>query len=158
MINNSIGKFGVGVITMTKENVRSNVCVSQNEYSVDNILPIHLGFYNLKLPLDYLRIKSRKPQFNKILHYSNEIWITLSYKKFTILFELYCLTKKIIILWLLITFKKKMKTNLVRRNVLAKDVCEHYKQLPENVIHALWLPSWSFGCIGLWSNVKFSPG
>ena len=45
--------------------------------------------------------------------------------------------------------KKKMKTNLVRRNVLAKDVCEHYKQLPENVIHALWLPSWSFGCIGL---------
>ena len=73
MINNSIGKFGVGVITMTKENVRSNVCVSQNEYSVDNILPIHLGFYNLKLPLDYLRIKSRKPQFNKILHHSNEI-------------------------------------------------------------------------------------
>ena len=63
----------VGVKTMTKENVRSNACVSQNEYSIDNILPIHLGFYNLKSPLDYLRINSRKPQFNKILDYSIEI-------------------------------------------------------------------------------------
>ena len=58
---------------MTKENARSNACVSLNEYSIDNILTIHPGFYNLKAPLDYLRIKSRKPQFNKLPYYSNEI-------------------------------------------------------------------------------------
>ena len=70
-------------------------------------------------------------------------------KKIAILFELRCLTKKNYNTITLNYAIKKMKTNLVRRNMLAKDVCEHYKQLPVNVIHALWLPSWSFGCMGL---------
>ncbi|KAL0008604.1 hypothetical protein SO802_010106, partial [Lithocarpus litseifolius] len=30
-----------------------------------------------------------------------------------------------------------VKTNLVRRNVLAKDVCDHCKQLPGDTLHAV---------------------
>ncbi|XP_075633501.1 uncharacterized protein LOC142605960 [Castanea sativa] len=34
-----------------------------------------------------------------------------------------------------------VKTNLVRRNVLAEDICEHCKQVPEDMIYAIWLCS-----------------
>lgn len=32
-----------------------------------------------------------------------------------------------------------VKTNLVYRKVLTDDVCEHCKQFPEEVYHAVWL-------------------
>ena len=42
-----------------------------------------------------------------------------------------------------------MKTNLVRRNVLAEDICEHCKQVPEDMIHAIWL---FYGVLGVWES------
>ena len=47
-----------------------------------------------------------------------------------------------------------VKKNLVRRKVLIDDVCEHCKQFPEDVIHALWLyPKVSTVCT---SNLMWS--
>lgn len=42
-----------------------------------------------------------------------------------------------------------VKTNLVRRNVLAEDICEHCKQVPEDMIYAIWLCS---GVSGVWKS------
>jgi len=38
-----------------------------------------------------------------------------------------------------------VKLNLVHRNVLAEDTCEQCKQLPGDMIHAIWLCSEIFG-------------
>lgn len=42
-----------------------------------------------------------------------------------------------------------VKTNLVRRNVLAEDICDHCKQMPEDMIHAIWL---CYGDLGVWES------
>lgn len=47
------------------------------------------------------------------------------------------------IIWRACKNAMPIKTNLVCKKVLAKDVCEHCKQFLMDVIHALWLSGYA---------------
>ena len=49
-----------------------------------------------------------------------------------------------------------VKINLVRRNVIADDICEQCKQLPEDMINAIWLCSEILVCRSLTQLENFT--